>query len=303
MDEGPSPSGPSVLAVADALRGAGITRIHVFSSPETTFGAELLPEALWQALPTGREDALARTTLCGGGAWRSVHYANPGDWPAVCRTFEQTKFVCEGASGRRILFKFAGLATVPGSRSSGAEVQSRRLERLAQAGFTSPPCGTAHGFVATEWLEGRPLTPSDSAAPRDDGIKEVGKRFRKPIASTPRHELHPAVDVPTKDEKRATGSSQGVAHCGEIGFAVDQKRRTIGVLDPPAVTPGEQQRRTRVGRTGGRFACGARGEGLAKQGISSQPGGISLSPTARRRSVGVVRHAPGARGKIPGHFR
>ena len=86
---------------------------------------------------------------------------------------------------------------------------------------------------------------ADSAAPRDDGIKEVAQRFRKSIASAPWHKLHPAIDVPPNDEKRAACPSQGVAHRGEIGFAVDQKRRTIGALDPPAVTPGYQKWRTR----------------------------------------------------------
>ena len=83
---------------------------------------------------------------------------------------------------------------------------------------------------------------ADPAAPRDDGIEEIAERFRKSVAGASRHELHPAVDVPTNDEKRATGTSQGVAHRGEIGFAVDQKRHTIGALDPPAITPGHQKR-------------------------------------------------------------
>jgi hypothetical protein len=178
VDEGPGPSGSSVLAVAQALRRAGIAHTSCLDLRDATFGGEQIPEALWSALPGGRDDALARTTHCGGGAWRSVHYEDRTEWPAVCRAFERTKFLCEGASGRRILFKFAGLATVPGTRASGAEVQFRRLERLARAGFTSAPCGTAHGFVATEWLEGRPLTTADAVTPSDAAehlLRHIGR--------------------------------------------------------------------------------------------------------------------------------
>jgi hypothetical protein len=94
----------------------------------------------------------------------------------VCRSLERLKFLCEGASGRKVLFKFAGLSTAPGTTHSLAEVHAQKLARLARRGFTPAPLATAHGFVATEWLEGRPLTAAD-------GSPEVLVRIGRYIAA------------------------------------------------------------------------------------------------------------------------
>ena len=187
VDEGPGPSGSSVLAVADALASAGMGGIHLFPGHDLGPGAmasekkrarwrefpsysssldalELgglpLAEALWKSLGATSGDLLTRVVPCGNGAWRELHDWDRSAWPAVCRTFERAKFLCEGISGRRILFKFAGLATAPGMRASAAEVLALRVARLSREGLTAVPLGTAHGFVATEWLDGRPLDVS-----------------------------------------------------------------------------------------------------------------------------------------------
>ena len=115
---------------------------------------------------------------------------------------------------------------------------------------------------------------ANPAAPRDDGIEEIAERFRKRIAGASWHQLHPTIDIPADDEKRAPGARQSIAYRREIGFAVDQKRRAIGALDPPAIAPGHQEWRQRFGRTRRRFAGDARWEGLAKQGFRSRPSGI-----------------------------
>jgi hypothetical protein len=190
VDEGPGPSGSSVLAVADALAAAGVSGIHLFpghdlgpgnlatekrrarwrefpsyssSLDAVTLGGVPLAEALWKSLDATSGDPLARVVPCGGGAWRGLHEWDRNTWPAVCRTFERAKFLCEGGSGRKILFKFAGLATAPGMRASAAEVSMLRVARLAREGLAAAPLGTAHGFLASEWLDGKPLDASGAS--------------------------------------------------------------------------------------------------------------------------------------------
>jgi hypothetical protein len=187
VDEGPGPSGSSVLAVADALARAGIETIHVFPAHDggpgdlateeararwkslTTFcgpedvriGALPLAEALWRSIDSENQDPLKRVVPCGDGAWRRLCYDGSDTWPAICAPLERPKLLLEGESGRRILFKFAGFATAPGTTLSLAEVHAQNLSRLARRGFTAAPLGTAHGFVATEWLDGRRLQALD----------------------------------------------------------------------------------------------------------------------------------------------
>ena len=189
VDEGPGCSGSSVVATADALSRAGIPRVHVFPAhnggpgpqareevrarwralpsyaapePETQVGDEPLPAALWRLVDPEGGDPLRQVTSCGGGLWRSLTYESPTVWPAVCPHLERPKFLAAGASGRRVLFKFAGFATAPGTTLSLAEVQAQKMARLAERGLTPAPLGSAHGFVATEWIEGVPLRTHDA---------------------------------------------------------------------------------------------------------------------------------------------
>src|SRR5437764_105909 len=55
---------------------------------------------------------------------------------------------------------------------------------------------------------------ANAAAPRDDGVEKIAKRFGKSIAGASRHELHPAVDVPADDKKRASRTCQRIAYRG-----------------------------------------------------------------------------------------
>jgi hypothetical protein len=178
VDEGCQGSSCATSAVAGALARAGIAKIERLPGHDDTFpleelrlGKRILPEALWLSIDGGREDPLSRVIACGEGAWRAIRYGADTSWPSVCRALEQPKLLCEGESGRRILFKFAGLATAPGYSSSLAKVHARRLARLAREALTPAPLGTAHGFVATEWLDGRPLEASDASP---DLLRRVG---------------------------------------------------------------------------------------------------------------------------------
>jgi len=189
VDEGPGDSGSSVVAVADALARAGVSTVHVFPghaagpgpnareetrarwktlpsyvAPEQDVRVASLPlaQALWQSIDPEDRDPLRRVVSCGGGAWRSLRYGCPSEWPAVCAPFERPKWIGEGRSGRRVLFKFAGFATAPGSALSLAEVQTQKIARLASRGLTPPALATTHGFVATDWIEGQALTRADA---------------------------------------------------------------------------------------------------------------------------------------------
>ena len=189
VDEGPGPSGSSVVAVADALERAGVPTVHVFPGHEggpgprareetrarwktlpSYFAAERdvqvqsrpLAQALWRSIDPEDRDPLRRVIPCSGGAWRSLRYERPGDWPAVCARLERPKWIGEGESGRKVLFKFAGFATAPGSTLSLAEVHAQKITRLASRGLTPALLGTTHGYVATDWIEGQTLTGADA---------------------------------------------------------------------------------------------------------------------------------------------
>jgi len=177
VHDGPGPSG-AFRAVADALTKAGAGRIHVFPDHDgaplegARFDGSTLPDALWSAACSASEDPLSRVVSCGRGEWRSIHFDARDRWPAVCRNLERPKLLCEGSSGRRILFKFAGLTTAPGATLSLAEVHAQKLARLARRGFTPAPLATAHGFVATEWIEGRPMVAAEASP---DFLGRVGR--------------------------------------------------------------------------------------------------------------------------------
>jgi hypothetical protein len=151
--------------VAEALQAAGIERVQSLGpADDAPVEGGTLAEALWNLVdPLGR-DSLARVTSCRGGAWRRLCYDHPDAWPAVCAALERPKLLLESKRGRKVLFKFAGFATAPGTTLSLAEHQAMNLDRLARRGFTPAPLGTVHGYVATEWLEGRRLTPRDMDA-------------------------------------------------------------------------------------------------------------------------------------------
>lgn len=154
-------SGP----VAEALRAAGIEGIQSLApADDAAVGGGALAATLWNLVdPLGR-DSLARVISCHAGAWRHLCYDHPDAWPVVSTPLERPKLLLESESGRKVLFKFEGFATAPGTSHSLAEVHAMNLERLARRGFTPAPLGTAHGYVATEWLEGRRLMPRDADA-------------------------------------------------------------------------------------------------------------------------------------------
>jgi hypothetical protein len=172
VDEGPGASGSSILAVADALQRAGVERIHVFPGHARGLGARASEEARarWNSLPSffapAREARVASRPLA-EELWRSVDPEDRDPLRAMIprRGAPRTApaLIGEGSSGRRVVFTFAGFATAPGTSLSLAEVRIQKIARLAGRGLTPAPLGTAHGFIATDWIDGCPLDRADAS--------------------------------------------------------------------------------------------------------------------------------------------
>jgi hypothetical protein len=172
IDEGPGISGSSLAGTAEVLGRLGIPddRIVLFPSWSTD-GAQLRSEQardhwrrhhqfsvsfeeLW--IETGRFDQIfpgCRWEELSAGCWRPKLYPHPEHYPAVQPQHERRKYLLHGPPGQGActkLLSFSGL----GGRS-GPIVQ--RAERLAEAGFTPRPEGTAHGFLIRSFVPGTPV--------------------------------------------------------------------------------------------------------------------------------------------------
>jgi hypothetical protein len=188
VDEGPGISGSSMAATAAALvkaglapegitflpghanapGGAGAPEVrrwwqiaprYVAGSEALTFAGLGLPQALAAAIGVQP----ARIDNVSGGVWRQFVYPHPEDWPAICNQFERVKYLCMAEDGSKVLLKFYGLAASSPSLTSAAESTAALLQERAAHDLAPRVLGVAYGFVATEWLDGTPL--SDAAPP------------------------------------------------------------------------------------------------------------------------------------------
>lgn len=199
VDEGPGYSGSSMAAAAQALVYAGLPaerisffpghagepgaaasaavrawwrRITRYVTPpgELRVAGRSLPAALADATLqlTGQRGAVLAVEDLGGGSWRQLVYPSHERWPAVGAAFERPKYRCTLENGQRFLWKFGGLAWVPGEARgallSGAAAEATRLDGRSRAGWSPSPFAVAHGFMATPWLDGAPLTGADADA-------------------------------------------------------------------------------------------------------------------------------------------
>jgi hypothetical protein len=194
VDEGPGLSGSSMLAAVDLLRRSGFASVDLFPAHGSGPGAAAtsaarrlwhslpsyaagygapdrgvpgLAAALWRGIEALRGDEPREAEDWSGGAWRARLYDEPSRWPAVSRALERPKLLVTGVSGRRVLFKYAGLATGPRGRGSMADAIARRLSDLARRGWGAPPLGVALGFVAHDWVAG---VPCESANPPSEAL-------------------------------------------------------------------------------------------------------------------------------------
>ena len=137
------------------------------SSEALRFGRSALPQALAAALGLRPK----RIDNVSGGVWRQFVYTDKEEWPAICNHFERVKYLCTADDGRRVLFKFLGLAANSPVLEGTAEEATDLLHMRAARDLAPRVLGTAFGFVATEWLEGAPLT---GTAPSSDIAVTLG---------------------------------------------------------------------------------------------------------------------------------
>ena len=188
IDEGPGISGSSMAAAASALVKAGIDRHNIAFFPGHPHdpggaGSEEV-QAWWQTTPryvadtksltfngVALQDALTSTLPepiiqiedFSSGLWRHYLYPDSSVWPGLCTAFERIKYRYTLQSGKKVLFKFLGLASISPDLASTAESAADLLNERATRGLAAPVLGAAYGFVATEWIEGTPLSPSVSS--------------------------------------------------------------------------------------------------------------------------------------------
>lgn len=192
VDEGPGMSGSSMAAVGDALVQCGLPRPGVSFFPghggepgsaasepvrgwwaatpryvtpteQVRFEGRTLPKSLaaWLANLVGgcAEDAVQIVDVS-GGKWREFVYDTPADWPPVCAPFERPKLLCTLPDGRRVLLKFEGFCGAP-----------EAIDKSARA-WGQHSLGARHGYRATFWLDGAPLTLD---CVDDDMLGQIGR--------------------------------------------------------------------------------------------------------------------------------
>ena len=89
------------------------------------------------------------------GRWRSLAYRDASLYPAVQPHHERRKYLAHGGDSGTRLLKFSGL----GRYGRHALV---RATALADAGYGPRPRGVRHGFLEMDFVEGRPLGPTDA---------------------------------------------------------------------------------------------------------------------------------------------
>ena len=152
VDEGPGLSGSSFCCVASHLSGNGIPddRIILFPSWETD-GKTLRSEMARQHWGRYRKYTQTRQPIpeardLSAGQWRQL---SPSAAP-VHPQHERRKYLRD-----RCLFKFEGLGDYGTSKVA-------RAEALWAAGFAPRPLALTDGYLATGWVEGRPLDATDT---------------------------------------------------------------------------------------------------------------------------------------------
>ncbi len=194
VDEGPGISGSSMATTAEAFVRAGIVREsisflpghgnepgqaasddvrrwwattprYVTKTDDPIFaGGKSLPELLSDAVMTLAcvGEKVVQIEDLSGGLWRQHVFTDQTQWPAVNPNFERIKYRCTTQSGLKILWKFGGLGSGSESLESTAEAIAKRASQREANGLGPDLLGTAHGFVATRWVEGTPmLQPRD----------------------------------------------------------------------------------------------------------------------------------------------
>lgn len=170
VDEGPGLSGSSFTSAAQAVANLGVpdSRIVLFPSWQGEAARFVSASARdhwhrYQKYTATFEDVILRPGMLtgsatgqapidlSGGNWRRTVFSCESDYPAVQPQHETRKYLLDGEPPT--LYKFAGLGRY------GRE-KLRRAEALSNGGMGLRPLGLTHGFLATEFVPGRPLSKS-----------------------------------------------------------------------------------------------------------------------------------------------
>lgn len=160
----PSPASPSFTIdpkVAQTENDPGSSGAHFTTSLDTSDLLASLRQETERLLsvPVERIDDLS------GGQWRKFAFSHDKEWPAAAARFERPKYLFTLATGDAVLWKFFGLGAwvVPGLTTE--DRMRNAAEMLRSKGWVPPLLSTFRGFMATPWVTGRRLTPSDNSEP------------------------------------------------------------------------------------------------------------------------------------------
>jgi hypothetical protein len=131
--------------------GEGHPRDHPTVPPVVRWRGRTLVESLADRTAALLGERVNRIDDLGGGQWRRFVDARAPAFVA----FERSKYRVAIASGRALLWKFAGLD------ADGAADAFDRAASLAHRGWTPAPVATHLGFVATPWIDAPVPTEPD----------------------------------------------------------------------------------------------------------------------------------------------
>jgi hypothetical protein len=267
VDEGPGISGSSMAAAARALRAEGVTNISFLpghaGEPGSAASAEVrqcwqetprhiaqLNELQWDGLTlqtalelrsreiTASEDGFEPAMRApqdetvedlSAGQWRSRVFTGELGWPGVASLLERTKLRCATAGRPALLWKYAGLGCCLSDGHTPLERLQQRVAVLAAEGWTCPVLGSAHGFAAMPWVEGRCLTAADAQDPK------VVARLGDYLARAPGPPLSAKANRLAWERLTEVLYWNAREALGEE--AAEQCRSSVCALEPPAGLP------------------------------------------------------------------
>ncbi|MCC6586263.1 MAG: hypothetical protein IT168_06045 [Bryobacterales bacterium] len=161
VDEGPGLSGSSFAATVRPLLDLGVAANRIVLFPSWDAHASQLnsqsARAIWTRVgryhrpfePRRHARAIPSAAVeVSAGEWRN-QVMKGADWPAVQPQHERRKYLMG-----KTLFKFEGLGPY------GREAYQTAVP-LSGAGYIPPVQQLADGFLAMEFVDGRPMTPED----------------------------------------------------------------------------------------------------------------------------------------------
>jgi hypothetical protein len=255
-DEGPGLSGSSMTATAEALNrllpncaisffaghanGPGpmaservrdcwqrietcVTHLRAMrfgghSFDETLLGADNSPEA-------GKlmELSAATWTKMANIGRRNVHSHAPA--------LETPKYLAK-RRGSALVWKFAGFVASPASDGSAllttSEALEMRLQDLNNLGITVAPAASAHGWLATRWINGRHLAAEDADAETlADLIRYIRKVAKSPLEKAAGYAARLRLSrILEKNTKELLGHDGANAACRAADYIVEDMRLT-----------------------------------------------------------------------------